>query len=481
MRSRRGELFGGSLLEGLTLGKWGLATLSEADADGELREHSVPGLLTHGRFSHCELTTIGDLDIEASLNAVLRVEQPKRHVIWGVDINKQKWSLFGAQQTSGYPSSDPAERIVRTRVDWYATGNAWVTPEYEVETVSIEFEGLDEWAAPPIDDDSYAPDRDTNVFTPPDTAIESVEIDGVTVSLISQPNVAFSSHGYHAGRKTSIEMVGTLQLGRVFDEWVDPLRLLLEFLTGTQARVTVVKAKFSGLDEPLSLDFNLAENHNDANTTSRRDDFVAPLAALADVGVGFSMLIKNYWSLLGEPRHQAVLGYLRASQKTDRPSLVSLLDAFKAVECYHNFETKSLPRGEHRKRVREIVESAPDEHKEWLKEQLQDRNRKSLREQLREVVETAKATSQEIKEAWPEIFELACDCRNAVAHGQASTSRDFPRDCHASAVALHWVLRHVYLMELGVDSAGTNQMLQQHGGFTRCIAMLESWRIQSDA
>ena len=82
-----GELFGGSLLEGLTLGKWGLATLSEADADGELREHSVPGLLTHGRFSHCELTTIGDLDIEASLNAVLRVEQPKRHVIWGVDIN----------------------------------------------------------------------------------------------------------------------------------------------------------------------------------------------------------------------------------------------------------------------------------------------------------------------------------------------------------------------------------------------------------
>ena len=472
-----GELFGGSLLKGLTLGKWDIA--SEAGADGEILEPSIPGLLTHGHFSRCELTTIGDLDAEASMTW-LSGEPPKLHVIWGVDINLKKWSLFEAQQTSGYPSSDPAVRIVRTRVGWYATGSAWLTPESEVERVSIEFEGLDEWAAPPGDDNSYAPDQDTNVFAPPDLVIESVEIDGATVSLIRRPNVAFSSHGYHARRKTSIEIVGTLQLGRVFDEWVDPLRLLLEFLTGTQARVTVVKAKCSGIDEPLNLDFNLVQDHNEPNTTPRSHDFVAPLAALTDVGVCFSTLIKNYWKLLGEQRHQAVLGYLRVSQKIGRPSLVSLLDAFKAVECYHNFDfdKRSLSRVEHRNRVREVVESAPEQYKEWVEEQLQDKNSKSLREQLKEVVENASATSQKIEDAWPGIFELACECRNEVAHGRASTSRDFPRDCHASAVALHWVLRHVYLTKLGVDSADANRMLQQQEEFNSCIAMLRSWQIQ---
>ena len=48
-------------------------------------------------------------------------------------------------------------------------------------------------------------------------------------------------------------------------------------------------------------------------------------------------------------------------------------------------------------------------------------------------------------------------------------------------VALHWVLRHVYLTKLGVDSADANRMLQQQEEFNSCIAMLQSWQIQSDA
>ena len=74
----------------------------------------------------------------------------------------------------------------------------------------------------------------------------------------------------------------------------------------------------------------------------------------------------------------------------------------------------------------------------------------------------------------PGFRKKVVDSRNRVAHGASSRDGERVLLYHSLALGLRWMLRHVYLLELGVPSDGTDQIIQDDRQFKHDIRILEA-------
>ena len=367
-------------------------------------------------------------------------------------------------------------------VGWYTSGSVWVTKDEQIDLVSVQIDVLDDWASEHlVSGHDFA--FEEGALHLPKPRSYAAETDDATVTLHLGGELRPDSGGYRASRYSSLDVMNTLPLEEVVDKCVMPLKTLFELLTGCASRVTSITVQIKELRESprrfLKLNPSLLQSTEERDATRGQMDMLTTRITLEKHGLDFSSLIRNYHSLQQSENHQTALRYLVHSQSRllDQSADSELLTTVKAVEQFHSeaIGGTAIPVSEHDKRVEDVVQGTPTRWKTWAREVLSRSNRKGLKRQIKEVQDRAGDTGESIENVWPKFARQIAKLRSMAAHGGPTSSGDLGLRYHAGAMALRWLLRHVYLLELGVSPHEVNLMIQNTNRFKDEIQLLQQW------
>jgi len=466
------------------LGLWWLPNPSEGGDEYQLPEHRVSGEFKGD--GPWQLTTIGSVLSDDPLHPFIALGKRVGHdAIWGTNAEGKSLSLFDVWRSGGsWQSDSPLGGNEKWHVGWYTSGNAWVEANEPVDHVTLRFDALDDWASSRIMATHDFAFEDSSLLLPETTSYPAT-INDATITLRFGSELSAAPAGYNARRYSSFNIEeGDLRLDEVVQRWVRPLMILLDLLTASPVRVTGITLLSEEASDDhrrmvLELHPNLIQPKEERDTSRGQLDMPATRAALEERGLEFPKLIQTYFVLNENPKHRTALGLLSHSQSRilAKSTDAELLAAFQAVELYHDAAIggTDVPRTEHQARVDAVVQGAPDRWKKWARDVLQDKNSKNLRTKLREVMDRASSTTASIEGAWPEFCKHVIKYRNNVAHGNTASMGSLGLRYHAGAVGLRWLLRHIYLLELGLSETDANDLIQNDGVFKQEVRLLEEW------
>jgi hypothetical protein len=194
------------------------------------------------------------------------------------------------------------------------------------------------------------------------------------------------------------------------------------------------------------------------NMVATCPDFGASLPAFLDAWVHLYRKMK--------PVMELFFGWV---MPRDGISSNSFLNAAQAAEAYHRYRKEGLVFSElsHRERVSSILNSAPAEYREWLKEKLAYSNEKGFRRRIKELLmerqDLFELASSDIKR----LAERATALRNHFTHytgGNASTfgtGEEFYRfEC-----LFKWTLIACLLEEMGLPRERAHELIKRNQDF----------------
>ena len=468
------------------LGPWWLPNPSEEDSNYQPPEHWVAGEFSgDGPWN---LATIGALDTGTTTPIFGSLGKTVRHdAIWGTTSEGKALSLFDALRTGvSWQSSSPMGGTENWHVDWYTSGTAWVERDAEVDRISLQCDVLDDWASESILASHNFPIEDGSMRLPEGISYRA-SIGEATVTLDLGYTVSPSMGGVQANRSSAINIVDeAIPLDKVVSNWVVPLLRFLELLTAMATRVTAITVRLqdtssSGLPLLLDLHPNLLQPEDQRDTSRGQLDMLTTRAALEEIGLGFSNLIATYLALHNSENHRTALHYLSRSQSRvlDRSTTSQFLTALSAVELYHREKIggSAIPADDYERRVEAVVASAPGVWRQWTRDMLSGRNNKGLKKQLKEVIDQGGTTGETIVQAWPgsDFCRQIVKYRGIAAHGTSANSGSLGSTYYAGATCIRWLLRHVYLRELGLPAANVGTMIQNNQRFQREMRSLGQW------
>jgi hypothetical protein len=135
----------------------------------------------------------------------------------------------------------------------------------------------------------------------------------------------------------------------------------------------------------------------------------------------------------------------------------------------------AVPQQMHEARVKAIVKSAPEEHREWLQNVLRDKNIKIQERKLSEAIERAGSTGQAVLEALPKFAKLAAKSRHQVAHPSEYDVSTGARFVFLGR-GLRWLLRHCLLLDLGLTEEQVTSLIKRLREFENDLEQLASLR-----
>ena len=450
----------------------------------QIPEEAVAGQFTRRSEGRWQLELIGSL---------LPSDHPSQHdpnesvpnydVIFGASRTSTCLSLFGAWRSSFSLFSALQDRETWD-VGWYAEGDVWIEPDDEIQSIEVEYDLLSDWGWPQHQPSHGYSHEDRTFSVPPTKTITIETLDSQIVFRFGWDQT-LASHQYLARAQSLVTIHDRLPLSTVRDKWVSPIQILLEFLTLHYVDIKKVVVR------PVDIDAR-AQIHYDVYKPTDLDDrsehgvhpnkMLATRGNLADRGLELEPLFRNYFSLVDDVDHEFALWFLKESDQRliDRTVDTSLLNAFRAIERYHDaaINDTAIPQEEHDARVTAIVDNAPGEHQQWVRDRLTGANKKGLRRQLDEVRARSSGTEAKILEVWPGFFDSIVSLRSKVAHGIPETSDAAVLRYLSAATGLHWILRHVYLRELGLSDSDSAAVISQCLAFEQDLRQLSDWYSQ---
>ena len=304
---------------------------------------------------------------------------------------------------------------------------------------------------------------------------------GSNLDLIVDSSMDADQRSFEARRRTTLKVDTPLRLEDVLENWLTPLRLLMDIVTGiptTTNEILFEHAASPRLLPNLHYDMPIPAWQPRQNLGSL--GFVAPLHVLHNFGLDFPALISNFFNLYESPTHRTALNHFSRSQSRiiDQSNDTELLNALRAIEQYHSevMESRTISKAELRRRIRAVKGAVSDEYKEWVEKELAGANKKSLKEQVEEVGNRAATTTDRLNSVWPDFIREAVSYRNDIAHGNPTTKSDLHIRYHMLARALRWLLHHVYLLELGLSADAASELIQDSFRFGQDLSVLTRWR-----
>lgn len=219
-------------------------------------------------------------------------------------------------------------------------------------------------------------------------------------------------------------------------EVVNPLQDLVTFAIGKAARITdiqvispdVKREQGAGkaFHPPLVVLFQ--PRYGGEASPAKSVDREEYVFRLEDVSERFASFI-NTWLSMAATYSEARSLYFAPTYSKMYQELRFLYSA-QALEGYHRacgrFAQGELPRAEHRRRIRSLVEQVAPSQRAWLKEKLAWSNSITFREQLREMVrETGGLTDVLGDESEVAIDEIV-KARNRLVHPHSGGGKDRP-------------------------------------------------------
>ena len=405
---------------------------------------------------------------------------PNFDVIYGINRENACMSLFDAWRSS-YSLFAAIQDKETWTIGWYAEGKAWVEPQDEIDCIKIEYDLLPDWGWP-NKHTGGGYDHSEQKFSVPQTQKITAEVNGATIGLHFGWRQNLATHQYLARAQATIEIHDNLLLDAIRDKWVFPLQVLLEFLTLNHVDPKKVIAQPSDADSQVKIHYNVyrpTDLAEQSDTGVHPSKMLATLSHLSNCGIDLQTLLLNYFALTHNENHEVALWFLKESAQRliDKTVDTSLLNAFRALERYHDgaIDGTAIPEDEHATRVASVVENTPSEHKQWVQDQLSGANKKGLRKQLKEVLGQAESTAMKIEGAYPNFFDSIVSLRTKVAHGIPATGSQTGLRYYAAATGLRWILRHVYLRELGLSDHDAAEAISNCIPFEQELRLLKDW------
>jgi hypothetical protein len=133
------------------------------------------------------------------------------------------------------------------------------------------------------------------------------------------------------------------------------------------------------------------------------------------------------------------------------------LTAVRALEVFHRqkFDGTDVPNKEHESRLKKILDSAPGEHRTWLKQKLRYSNEPTLRRRMHELLEHAGPLIDAVVRDRERFISMTVDTRNFFTHFDPASGSHVVRDpstLHWLAERLLTLMKICLILELGVDA-----------------------------
>ena len=167
---------------------------------------------------------------------------------------------------------------------------------------------------------------------------------------------------------------------------------------------------------------------------------------------------------------------MRYTRTQHRPASRHVNDHGRVSGTHKRLDPCVMDSEQHKERVRSVVAAAPAEHRDWVRRTLGDRNRKGLKAQVREVVEASGEVYETIVRLWPSFVQDLVDYRNRSAHAQGGQIPEgqFAVRCQLAQIALQWVMRCLYLQEIGLSREDASKLVQETVRFERDVSIIEA-------
>ncbi|WP_420625963.1 HEPN domain-containing protein [Candidatus Poriferisodalis sp.] len=431
--------------------------------------------------NHSLLATSGpDLDYVSRV-----VEVPALHGLEGSD---RAVSLLNAH-IRAY-SLEPREEGGNTRrwetwqSEWYAAGDCHVEPDTVASLVEIKFNVLPVWAGAKHSESGrsgvplgHFADK---AELPPNEAVTAVA-DGVRVSLVSRWNIINPGPPIIAEKDALFQLRGAVPLRDIRDKWLLPLQRLCQFLALYEVSLTGLAAYVDESDEPFwsGVEISYADlpTSTDRAWTASGECMLATREALNQAGLPTDILIER-WLRFDRQYCSPISDFLTSTGHRLEPDVRTYF-AHRCAESFHDLRINGTARDptEHELIVQRVDDALADaqltrDDKDWVSERLRAGNQKSQGRKLSDLVELAGSTGRLVVDERPHFIRRAIKARNRSIHSDPAAARSRGGPLDVSLFALWWMLRHVFLLELGIDEHRIGPLLRKSREFSVLELML---------
>ena len=396
----------------------------------------------------------------------------KQPVIWGETVDNQRVSLFDgfcvARRRFMLTDNKPTEEWLGLH---YSVGRSHVTLDTLVRSLNIKFDRLDTWGC--WDASSLHYNFASGTITIPDSTSYPVLYTGANMSLVCGWIVTDSVDSASVAREAFFTVEDIVSIRDLQAKWITPLQGLLSFLILNYAAVTETTARLSDPDESISLHFSAPRPGTRDTSTQQPIYMLLTHGQLADYDLSLDTIVQNWFQL--NASHRIALDFIQFlyTNPTLYPPAAFLI-AFMAIEAYHQaeFDDMASPPDEYKNKVQSVLETVPKEDKQWVKDRLLSGNRKGQLRKYGEVSCIAEPTRALIESVWPNFGKAVIKQRQKAAHPAETDPKD-AISCQAARIGLLWILRHVYLVKVGLSSDGAARVIGRNQVFLRELELLQ--------
>lgn len=184
------------------------------------------------------------------------------------------------------------------------------------------------------------------------------------------------------------------------------------------------------------------------------------------VATNFERIVRD-WFALYDRLGPVIDLYMLLHARSSPPMQNAFLFLAQALEVYHassaRFNPVETPRAKHKSRVKAILDSAPAEHKDWLKEKLAYSNQKTLATRLGEILDLNADESRKLTAGIEDFPAKVRHTRNYYTHYDPKLRKTAkiakgPELIHIT-YALDALLEISLLKELGITGAPISKVI----------------------
>lgn len=433
------------------LGSWWVPDYADLNSDGNLDslpERREAGIVTAGDDGEWSLLLVSEppaADDRRSRNESL--DSMRRELMWG-KAQGSAVSLFDATLTGDITDSEAYSHEV-WRGSWHVDSpSRWFRATDRVESIHIAFAAALAWSdLPPGQGRKHNMhrqwDRESRVFTSPETVVHEAKLDDATVRLL----VGVASHHSEARTEFNLDsrflVADDIEIGEVLGKWVEPLHDLVGLFWLGNPGIVSVEAKRSD-DRGLSRirysgRFAPADPSEVLNSAHRFAPF-STVEGLTACGYGFDDLLTGYW-LCRERGYARAIQRLHESQDSHLDTSIDarMLSAVKSLESLEKARTGQTG-------TIELSNAAEN------------------------LLNTTGVIGDEVRDIWsnrgPQKFKnsIARYRGEILAHEQSgqslrSRTEDELADQHWHHIALQWLLRRRLLEAMGIAAADADHLV----------------------
>jgi hypothetical protein len=255
-----------------------------------------------------------------------------------------------------------------------------------------------------------------------------------------------------------------LSFAEVSNEILDPFRDFLNLAAAHPNSVTSLSAQV----EDRKIVIHSSQSAYKKQTRSSDFHHGLMLFSAEDIAEDPASYVNKWFAIEQEMKDVCELffgvHYDQGAFSTNR-----LLNVVQALEAYSRvrYGEYKICKEDHKCRSNVIVDSAPNQHKDWLRQALSYANNKSLKEYLINLIEGAKPLSERLFSNPDEFSKWVRDTRNYLTHRDTEgNNRVASGDTLDLMIySLLWLFRIHFLLEVGFDHDQCNKLLKMNSNY----------------